>query len=66
MQRKYLYGFSVKTVIKMNINLLHSVLLYYVAFGIFYVKQYFAIHMMWRFPEILRCQQKQVFTNPIV
>lgn len=43
MQRMYLDGFSVKTVIKVNIIPLHSALLYYVAFGMLYVEQYFSI-----------------------
>ena len=54
MQRMYLYGFSVKTVIKMSITPLHSVLVYYVEFGMLYGEQYFAIHMMCRFPELLK------------
>ena len=54
MQRRYLYGFSVKTIIKVNITPLHSVLLYCVMFGMLYVAQYFSICMMRRFSELLK------------
>ena len=66
MQRRYLYTFSVKTVIKVNITLLRSVLLYCVEFSMLYVEQYFATRMMCRFTELLKFQQEKVFTNLIV
>ena len=66
MQQRYLYVFLVETVVKANMDPLHSVLVCYIQFRISFVVQHFVVSKIHRFVEVLKFSQKKVFTNLVV